>query len=684
MSFLAPLYALGLLAVAAPIYFHLIRRRPKGEVPFSSLMFLTPSPPPPHHRRVLDQLLLLLLRAAALILLGLAFMRPYLRLDSPTDNAGPGRRVAILVDTSAGMRRGDVWKRAVAEAEAAVAAAKPTDRIAVYTFDRSLRPELGFAETGQLDPARQAALARDRIGRLAPGWAATDLGLALIDASRAVLDPGDATAKAGRIVLVSDLAAGSKLTGLAGFEWPAEVELELRTVSDGGGNAGVDLMTPRPDADAKEKAQLRARVVNDAGSRQEQFKLAWANTTGADIDVYVPPGESRVVRVSLPPPGVAAPTLRLTGDPYEFDNTAYVAAPPREEWTVFFLGRDAADDPEGLRYFLERAWGETPERVVAVKGKTPDESLTWDEVKSSPLVVVSGDTSAETVKRLDRYLKDGGTVAAVLTAAGPAPTLAALAGVPPLVADESRGERYAMYQDIAFDHPLFSPLAGPQYGDFTKVQFWKHRRLSLPGARVLAKFDDGDPAVLEQTVGRGRLIVFTAGWHPADGHLARSTKFVPMMSALLDLRAGRKTEVVRHRVGDALPVPGGATTVRKPDGTVLPLPAGAASFDGADAPGVYAFDTPTGPKPVAVNLDPAESLTSPLGAEKLEQMGVRLTSPAADARADRLDRQQRAAELERSQSIWRILILVAIAVLIVETGLAGWRTRAGPPEAVTP
>src|SRR5690606_23965635 len=40
MSFLTPLYILGALAVAAPIVFHLIRRTPKGEVPFSSLMFL--------------------------------------------------------------------------------------------------------------------------------------------------------------------------------------------------------------------------------------------------------------------------------------------------------------------------------------------------------------------------------------------------------------------------------------------------------------------------------------------------------------------------------------------------------------------------------------------------------------------------------------------------------------------
>ena len=61
MSFLTPLYVLGLLAVAAPIVFHLIRRTPRGEVPFSSLMFLAPSPPRLTRRSRLDHWLLLLL-----------------------------------------------------------------------------------------------------------------------------------------------------------------------------------------------------------------------------------------------------------------------------------------------------------------------------------------------------------------------------------------------------------------------------------------------------------------------------------------------------------------------------------------------------------------------------------------------------------------------------------------------
>ena len=126
MSFLTPLYILGALTVAAPIVFHLIRRTTKGEVPFSSLMFLSPSPPRLTRRHRLDHWFLLLLRATALILLAVAFARPFLRQSAglilgDTEQ----RRIALLIDTSASMRRGDLWEKTKARAVEVVEASRP-------------------------------------------------------------------------------------------------------------------------------------------------------------------------------------------------------------------------------------------------------------------------------------------------------------------------------------------------------------------------------------------------------------------------------------------------------------------------------------------------------------------------------------------------------------------------------
>ena len=85
MSFLAPFYLAGIFAISLPILFHLIRRTPKGRTTFSSLMFLKPSPPRLTRRSRLEHILLLCLRALILILLALAFARPFFRTQENSE-----------------------------------------------------------------------------------------------------------------------------------------------------------------------------------------------------------------------------------------------------------------------------------------------------------------------------------------------------------------------------------------------------------------------------------------------------------------------------------------------------------------------------------------------------------------------------------------------------------------------
>src|SRR5688572_3438295 len=92
MSFLAPLFLLGALAVGLPILFHLIRRTPTIQQRFSSLMFLAPSPPQLSRRSRLDKILLLILRCLIVCLLAFAFARPFFRTKTPVDpGTGPVR-----------------------------------------------------------------------------------------------------------------------------------------------------------------------------------------------------------------------------------------------------------------------------------------------------------------------------------------------------------------------------------------------------------------------------------------------------------------------------------------------------------------------------------------------------------------------------------------------------------------
>jgi hypothetical protein len=696
MSFLAPLYAIGLSAVVAPIVFHLIRRSPRGDVPFSSLMFLAPTPPRLTRRSRLEHLLLLLLRSAAVCLLAFAFARPFLR---QTAHLGFGdverRRIAVLVDTSASMRRGDIWPKARALAAKVMAEALPADQVALFSFDATLRPQLGFDESATLDAARRRVVAQAKLEELTPSWGATDLGQALIDAVAAIEAVADTSEKAGRmprrVVLVSDLAQGSRLDALGDFEWPSDVELDLKTVSESGSNAGLAPLADSVESEtAKAGTEQRVRVVNDATSRHERFELLWVDETGRrvgePVEVYVPPGESHVVRVPDRNPAAVHRSLRLEGDSYAFDNALYFANQQREETTVLFVGTDRPDDPSGLLYYLERVFQSTPGRSVRIVAQPPSGELNWERSRSMALVVLAADANPANIGRLQQFVRGGGTLLYVITGPGQSATLAALVGGSPGKIDEATVGHDVMLGEMAFDHPLFAALAGPQFNDFTKIRFRKYQRIDaklLPEARILARFETGDPAIVEKTDGKGRVVVFASSWRPADSQLARSSKFVPLCSALLDARSSPAFGGKSHHVNDRVPLPAHeaakALVVHKPDGNLITVAAGSPFFSDTDEPGVYTVETPDGARTFAVNLDPLESKIAPLDVETLEHFGCRL----ADHSGKRLDhdqlRQMYNVELENRQKLWRWLMLATIGILIAETWLAGSRLKRRNP-----
>src|SRR5688500_1039595 len=159
MGLLAPLYIAGLLAIGLPILFHLIRRTPHGRQSFSSLMFLSPSPPRLTRRSRLTNILLLILRATAFALLAFAFARPFFNRSADVDTfKSSGRRVAILVDASASMRRDDLWAQAGRHVDEVLKEASPADEVALYLFDRQVRPAFTFDEWNGSNPAQRGAL----------------------------------------------------------------------------------------------------------------------------------------------------------------------------------------------------------------------------------------------------------------------------------------------------------------------------------------------------------------------------------------------------------------------------------------------------------------------------------------------------------------------------------------------
>ncbi|MHB1079917.1 MAG: BatA domain-containing protein [Prosthecobacter sp.] len=666
MSWLFPLYLAGAAAIIAPILLHLRRRPPQDRVEFSTLMFLDASTPVPVSKRRLENWLLLLLRCLALILLALMFARPFLQSESATASSAD-QATLILLDRSASMRRDDLWKRGLAEAERLFKAAKITDRIALAVFDRELTQVWSFEEDRNTPANRNAAL-QSRLAALAPTWSGTQLDRALIAAVPS-FDASTAKLKK-RIHLITDLQEGTHLDALRTIAWPAELTLNVHRL-DPVTNDNFAVALAARDEEGNADALIRVRLSNTRDSALRDFTLAWEKGPQTDsIAAQIPAGASRIL--TAPPNSTSATTLTLTGDRYDFDNRLFIAPPQPRAVRIHFLGDEATrDEAAAPLYYLARALQPTATLAPALTaGKVMP-------AQKPDVLVVSGTTPPVGMHAsLRDFVSAGGFLVEVASSSADAVLLQMLTGIPGItVKDGDANDDYRMLADVKTEHPLLKPFGDPKLRDFTKLRFWKHRQIEIKDAdnklETLASFDNGQPAIFSARIGKGTLIVLASGWQPSDSQLALSTKFVPLLYGWLAAAGFSHDPAATLLVGEDLPLDAAsAYTITEPEGKTHSLKAGE-SFTTAGI-GLYKLQSASHTQILAVNLPPDEGRVLPLAPQKLAEYGIKLSSGVeSGAAGETTDERLTATDTEQRQQSWWYILLILLAVLLLETWVAG-------------
>src|SRR5205823_8719513 len=159
MSFLAPLFLVGLSAIAIPVLVHLIQREKKRVVEFPSLMFVRRISYQSVRRRRIRHWALLLLRAAAIALIVAAFARPFMRQGAVAAAAvGGAREIVVLLDDSASMGYGDHWARAKDAARAFIRGMNASDRATLVLFGKNAEENMrATADRSRLEAAINTA-----------------------------------------------------------------------------------------------------------------------------------------------------------------------------------------------------------------------------------------------------------------------------------------------------------------------------------------------------------------------------------------------------------------------------------------------------------------------------------------------------------------------------------------------
>lgn len=684
MSLLFPLYVLGGLALVAPILFHFYQRKPHGQQEFSSLMFLRPTPPRLTRRSRISDLLLLLLRGLVLLLLAMAFARPFLRSSSLLDLNAPSRSVALLVDTSASMRRDGVWTEMQASIDKTIQDLRATDQVTLVSFDREPETRISFEAWANTEPSRRLALLKQQVKSLRPTWYATDLAAAAIAAGDALLQQRllEDGAQPLQAVVFTDLQEGSDLSGLQTYQWPEDITVDVKTISPSA-PTNASLQSLPPEASELDSSQVRVLVRNEANSNQGQFQLSWKKSDARPIEVYVPPGQTRVVRVTQPP---GARELLLTGDDHEFDNQLFLTETKRRQKRLWYIGDQEPNDNQQLSlfFYLSQSALDTRVREVTIERLDDVTRLATVEPKQCPLIVISKPVQEGASSDLRRYVARGGRALIVLR---PAPDYAEMSaflnrllGLDDVKVEARKPDDYSMLARIDFQNPLFRTFADPRFNDFTKIHFWSHRELTSGHPQPwtsLADFDNGFPALVEKQIEQGTVWVMTSSWQPDDSQLALSSKFIPLLHGFFGRGDEPLTRASSYEVGEAIKLAPSddVVTIVGPGGQMFSLEAMSGSFNEAVEPGIYEIRQGNRQYDLAVNVAALESRTNPLLRDRLEQLGLTLGKQKSVDLLANEQRQMRNKELEGNQKLWRWGILAALVFVALETWVGARSAR---------
>jgi hypothetical protein len=240
-------------------------------------------------------------------------------------------------------------------------------------------------------------------------------------------------------------------------------------------------------------------------------------------------------------------------------------------------------------------------------------------------------------------------------------------------------ENPAPVTSLRWAHPLLAPLRDPVLGDLSQCHFRAFYRFGArPAAAdtVLAWIDDDVPAVVERTIGTGRVILLNTTANDTWTNLPRLKSYVPLVDRLLAyLSSGGVRRSFEAGEAVRLPLPGwqaGETvTVRTPAGdTVKPtLVRGKGQtlllLDTVSRPGVYRVERRDGATKglsFVVNAARGDSVLTPVDAQILAAWWKPV--PLEVVNAD--EANQRLAGESRPFLLWPWLVFLAAMLLLTE------------------
>ena len=679
MGLLTPFFLLGLGALAVPFIVHLVQRDRKAVVEFPSLMFLRRIPFQATRRHKLRRLLLLALRCLAIAIIVAAFARPFVerrRTDGRlAAGAAGGRELVILFDRSYSMAYGGRWARARDAARKVIGGMRAGDRATLVSFGSSAT-EL-VAATNSIARLERAVATLEPSGertRFAPG----------IRLAAQVIEKTDRAS--AEVVVISDFHRSS---------WARREELAL---PPGTTLRAVDV-SQREEADvAVASVATERRGEGDAAAVTVEARLVNLGSQPRDVAASLDVGgrTAQSVRVTVPAHGAARATftpvrvaqrpvrgsVRITADSLTPDDVRYFVVAPGEAVRVLVIEPPGSRGAQSL--YLTRALTLATNPRVELTIRTAGAAREAD-IDGRTLFIFNEAPPPGGVlgRRIRDVVESGGGVLFVPGERGldlPLEWRTLLpADIGGVVDRAAAGGGSLSFIDQA--HPVFEIFRESRSGDFAAARVHRERALTpRKDAAVLARFDDGAPALVEATAGRGRALVWGTTLDSYWTDLPLHPVFLPFMHRLASYAARQRFADASLTVGDALDVTRipdlarlGDLVLESPTGKLMRLSiASGTTVAALREQGFYELRGPASAvgsgRPIAVNVDPSEADLSHF--DPAELVAAAGATPSTSAALKPGITPLSSAEMERRQTLWWYLLLAALIALAAETVLS--------------
>jgi hypothetical protein len=707
------LWMLGwLAAAAAPVIIHLWNKRKYREIQWAAMEYLLAAIRKNSRRIRIEQWLLLAIRTSIVVLVVLAVAGPYVQNFAGVFTAGQPTHKVLVIDGSYSMdyKSGDKtrFERAKQLAAQLVEQSSASDGFSLVLMSAPPREIIS-------SPILTPAAVVEEIENVKPRHGGADLPATLAQVEEIIQ-----RAKTEQPNLAHTQVYF--LTDLASNAWNAATETDATRLAESAGmfiidigqsqteNVTVNLLRcEEPYATANRPLHFEAQITN-YGRKPRQQSVGWwiDGERVREETVELAAGGQQTVGLEwrFDRPGSFVVEVRTSGDALEIDNHRWLAIDVRPQVNVLVVNGDGSQ--QAVRQLVSALNPESDPMRSPIRVEVgPESALGERDLNRYDAVFLSnvGQFTPAEAQMLSHYVETGGRLVMFLgDRVQPERYNYELGGgrkdgvrlLPAQLDQPSEAGQFSL-DPLGYRHVIVAEFAGNERAGLLTTPIAKYFRLksltdkATRANTVLAIRETGEPLVVEESIGKGRvvLVALPASLATIDSvtkspwtMMSAWHSFLPLVQEMLAFVLAGQLQQRNLEVGDVL---SGETAASESVAITLPSAGGNADtaratsdkdgrwhFDDTWQSGVYRA------KPVAhnstqtfaVNIDTGNATNGESSLQKSDPDDLprefTVLNPGQSAN------QQASIDLRVSTGIQSWFLYAVLLLLLVETGYAGW------------